>query len=186
MNNTQNPTYNVDHKSYSNLTSDNEKTMHNKRVRLTITDLSRMGENRVCIFGVDADSKYIRPIIPFEHIQKRHLYDDDGNWIVKPFAMVDFDLIKPFPQPPHNEDYIMNPDTKPIFVRNLDNDEILNFLGSILDDDVKSIFGARIFNNKFIPEHLGTRSIGTVKIEKLKKLHYNTKNGSLNHKNPIL
>lgn len=155
----------------------NNKKQHHQQVRLTITDVSRMHGDRVCIFGVDGELNYIRPVIPFTLIHEHHLYDNKGKRIIKPFALIEFDLIRSYPNPPHTEDYIMNPCSKPKLIRNLDDDEAEFFLESILDENVNEIFGTKILNNKSISKYSGNRSIGTVKVKKyIKTEHSYNKN----------
>lgn len=154
----------------------NNKKPHKNLKRLIITDVSRMHEDRICIFGVDGETNYIRPIIPYKNVREHNLYDTEGKLVIKPFAMIELELIEPSPNPPHIEDYIMNQYSKPALITNLSPNESKFFLDSILDENVKEIFRTRILNNKFIPQGCGNRSIGTIKVEKFKKIKFSGTN----------
>lgn len=175
MNNSSDTLNRVEKKN-SDILNKTKKSHSNNLRRLIITDVSRMEGDKICIFGIDADYNPIRPTIPIELIHEYRLFDKERKHVVKPFAMIEFDMIRHYPNPPHIEDYIINPCSKPVFIRDLGGDEAEDFLKSILYDDVKSIFGTRIFNNKYIPEHCGTRSIGTVEVKRLKRIKVSVDN----------
>lgn len=104
--------------------------------KLVITDLSRMKENKICIFGVDEEKKYIRPVIPTSGITERYIFDENGNQIIKPFAEIEFDFIRPLPEPPHTEDWEINASYKPRLIRDLSENDSKRFLEEILDESV--------------------------------------------------
>ena len=85
---------------------------------LVITDLTRMQEGRVCIAGYDHDGNCIRPVLPPPGIHEHTLYAQ-GQPSVFPFAVVEYDLTHPQPQPPHTEDHRYDP-TSVRFVERLD------------------------------------------------------------------
>ncbi|MDP2766358.1 MAG: hypothetical protein Q8O41_02755, partial [Candidatus Methanoperedens sp.] len=118
--------------------------------RLVITDLSRMKEGRVCIFGFDEDRRHIRPVIPYTGINESYIFNEEGQRIIKPFAEVEFDFIHTMPEPPHTEDCAINTNYKPRFIRTLSENESKKFLEEILDESVKAIFGAEIHYNRYI------------------------------------
>lgn len=161
--------------SISNATKKNNLKKGNRR-RLVITDVSRIKEDIVCIFGVDGEDNHIRPVIPYELVNKKYLFDEEGNYIVKPFSIIELDLIRHYPNPPHNEDYILNPCSRPVLVRNLDEDEAEDFLESILDGNVESIFESEIINKRYIIHDDSPRSIGTVKVKKIDRFIFNSSN----------
>lgn len=142
--------------------------------KLVITDLSRMKENKICIFGVDEEKKYIRPVIPTSGITERYIFDEKGNQIIKPFAEVEFDFIRPLPEPPHTEDWEINASYKPRLIRDLSENDIKRFLEEILDDSVKAMFGPTIYYNRHIKIG-GNRSIGTIKVKKVHSVNYSIK-----------
>jgi hypothetical protein len=145
--------------------------------RLIITDLSRMRGDRVCIFGVDGNGKGMRPDIPPIGIRENYLLDKSGQQIIRPFAEIEFDFIRLTPKPPHTEDWEINAHYIPRLIRNLSEDESRVFLEKILDSSVKSIFEADIYNNQYINEGEGNRSLGTVKTKEILSGKYSLKEG---------
>lgn len=142
---------------------------YNFKKKIIITDLTRMKYGKFCIFGIDANGNHIRPTIsiPYTGMYEENIRDKAKNHVVKPFSMIEWNFIRPHPVNPHTEDYLINPCSNPVLVRNLDNEESQYVLDSILDQNVKSIFGTDIIDNKFTPKNRGQRSIGTVKPDKI-------------------
>jgi hypothetical protein len=143
--------------------------------QLIITDLTRMQGDRVCIFGVDEDGNGIRPDIPPTGIREDYLLDKRGRIIIRPFAVVEFDFIRPKPKSPHTEDWEISAHHRPRLIRNLSEDESTILLEKILDKSVKSIFGADICNNQYINEGEGNRSLGTAKAKEVLSVRYSLK-----------
>lgn len=141
---------------------------------ITITDLSRMGGDRVCIFGLDEYGNPIRPTLP-SGIRERNLFDDDNNFIIRPFAEIKFNLLRNKPQPPHNEDYVMNLKVKPELIRDLTPQESERFLNENLYSSVDEIFGAPIYQNRYIRKGEGKKSLGTIKADRLLFFEYGLK-----------
>jgi hypothetical protein len=132
------------------------------RKQLIITDLTRMQGDRVCIFGVDAGGRGIRPVTAPPGIQEDYLCDRRGQRVIRPFAVIEFDLVRSRAKPPHTEDWEINPRYAPKLIRCLSEDESREFLERILDRSVRSIFGADVHGNQYMNEGEGHRSLGTV------------------------
>lgn len=145
------------------------------RKRLIITDVSRMKEKRICIFGVDENNNAIRPVIPYSGIMEDYLLDESGDILIKPFTEIEFDFIRPLPEPPHTEDWEINIRYKPRVIRNLSENETKEFLEKILDKSVKEIFGVTIYENKYLKGREGKRSIGTIKVRDVIFIKYSKK-----------
>lgn len=141
---------------------------------ITITDLSRMGGDRVCIFGFDENGISIRPTLPYG-VRERHLFDEEHNFIIKPFARIKFNLIKNRPQPPHSEDHILDSRVKPELIGNLNPRESEKFLNEHLYPSVDEIFGAPIYQHRYLKKGEGERSLGTVKADRLLYFDYGLK-----------
>lgn len=144
--------------------------------RLVITDLSKMHYGRICIFGFDERKRQIRPVIPYSGINEGYIFDNENKQIIKPFAEVEFDFIRPLPEPPHMEDCEINTKYKPKLIRNLSESESKRFLEEILDESVNAIFGESIQNHRYIIT-CGSRSIGTIRINEVLSLNYSIKQG---------
>ncbi len=134
---------------------------------LTITDLTRMNGNRVCIAGVTEEGLSIRPKFARRIITEDWLYDHDEA-VIRPFARLQLDLLQCQPDPPHTEDWIIRENYR-VHEQLLEPPERLILLESILDPDVASIFGAEIQTNPgfYIREHEGLRSLGTVRARQI-------------------
>jgi hypothetical protein len=109
---------------------------------LTITDLTRMSGDKVCVAGYKDDGACIRPQFKRGNITEDWLWDRD-QVSIRPFARVELDLIANTPEFLHTEDWIVDPlyrvsmGTVPIEHR-------VDFLDSIVDPNVEAIFGAKM------------------------------------------
>jgi len=131
--------------------------------RLIISELTRMAPPRVCIAGWAADTwECIRPVLPPPGIDEGFLLQE-GRFIIKPFAEVEFDFkSKKLSRPPHTEDWNLDPRYKPKLVRVLSVEEKRGVLQNLLDENVGSIFGAKIHEGRYVKVGEGSRSLGTI------------------------
>lgn len=129
---------------------------------LIITDVTRMGGTRVCIAGITEDGRSIRPTLPFPGVQEDWLYEN-GQCVIRPFARVTFDLLEHQPQPPHTEDWGMNPAIKR-FDGMMNYQERRELLQQNVFPSVEAIFGAEIHHDFgfYTLENEGNRSLGTI------------------------
>jgi hypothetical protein len=80
---------------------------------LVITDVTQMpadrhGGNEVCVVGIDAEGRCIRPVCD-EGFLKKYIRDIDGKAVIRHGAKVEFDLYPVKTQPPHIEDMKFDP-----------------------------------------------------------------------------
>lgn len=132
------------------------------KTTLLITDVTRMGGQRVCVAGVKKDGTCIRPVLP--HGINEHLLYQSGLAVVRPFAKITLELTEYLPQPPHTEDWEYEPDSLR-FEGMLEYSKREKLLDWIIDPSVSSIFGAQIYSDFgfYLREGEGTRSLGTIK-----------------------
>jgi hypothetical protein len=141
-----------------------------------ITDLTRMGGERVCIAGYVKDARggysCVRPLFRQGSIDERWLYVL-GDPVIRPFAVVDFDFIQARPQPPHTEDWHVNPRQRER-VRLLAEDERWEFLETIVDASVDQIFGTEIHHDagEYVLDGQGNRSLGTIFATEVTEVSY--------------
>jgi len=130
---------------------------------VTITDVTRMRQGRVCLAGVDAQGNSVRPVLPEAGIWEGFLTSLRGQ-VIRPFSRLDLDLGEPTPDPPHTEDRPFNPWTAR-WVEQLDDAEGFALLGRILDPSVASIFGTPIVGDhgQYVLRGKGRRSLGTIR-----------------------
>ena len=80
---------------------------------IVITDLTTMSSNRVCIVGIDSQSRCIRPVLPPPGVRRRHLYIRKHiifrKLVVRPRAKVGFKFHQVPLTPPHIEDLGFEP-----------------------------------------------------------------------------
>lgn len=115
----------------------------------------------------------IRPFIPRqEGLPQKIIEDKKGKKIIKPFSIVEFEFIRPYPINPHTENYIINPCNKPILKRNLIHKEIKFLLETIDDGNIGNIFENHKINKIYRYLNDINRSIGTVKLSKVHKIKY--------------
>jgi len=139
--------------------------------RLTITDVTRMNVPYVCIAGVDEDGESWRPVFSMGRIHEEWLLEG-SQAVIHPFAVVEFDFREQDPDPPHTEDWIINPNIKRK-VAQLDQESRKRLLREICDPSVEGIFGAEIHNSPgyYIRQGEGLRSLGTIEAEILDFRH---------------
>jgi hypothetical protein len=138
--------------------------------KLVKTDLTRMYQGRVCIAGYDQEHKCIRPTLPPPGISESSLIKA-GQPVIFPFALVEFDLLKPDPKPPHIKDFRYNPDP-PRFIRIVqDRKTVLHWS---LFESVSAIFEQPVHDDFgfYVMDCQGTRSMGTVHQQKIGKVAY--------------
>lgn len=129
---------------------------------ITITDVTRMREGRVCVAGYDNDRVCIRPVLPQPGIHERTLFKNKRPYVF-PFAEVEYELLRPHPQPPHTEDYLYDP-TRTRFVRRLDEEQRKALLKQTLFPDLYELFETPILFDLgfYILDGKGPRSLGTI------------------------
>ena len=151
---------------------------------LTITDLTQMGEGRVCIAGYLPDGVCVRPVLRYEGLTKDWLCA--GNQaLIRPFSLIEFefDSIRYDISKPHIEDRIIK-NTHYIFEGKLNIQQRLELLLKIDDRIVNKIFGAEINRGPgwYIRNGEGDRSIGTISDPKISKIYYNKKDSKLEYR----
>lgn len=132
------------------------------QTQLVISDLTRMQDQRVCIAGYDEGGRCIRPVLPPPGILESVLYTD-GQPSIFPFAVVQFDLIRSIPQPPHTEDHLFDPGrTRPC--GSLPLAERRPFLQCSLAPTAAAIFEQPIHAGEgfYVLDGAGPRSLGTI------------------------
>ena len=131
---------------------------------VTITDLTRMQEDRVCVAGYLPDGTCVRPVLERHGGLLEAWLRANGQLVVRPFATVELDLYERVPDPPHTEDHLINPVYR-VPRGMLASDEQRAFLETISDESVNSIFGAAIHQGPgwYVLAGEGRRSLGTVR-----------------------
>lgn len=131
---------------------------------LTITDITNMHAGRICVAGVNDQHQSIRLLLSNRSMFKEWCWCNDQ--IIIPFTRIRINLVRNTPNPPHTEDWLID-DTKLSVSGVTPPQDKQNFLKSILDPDVQSIFGTTIKHREgegfFITSGEGNRSLGTVK-----------------------
>ncbi len=141
--------------------------------RLIITDLTRMKENRVCIFGIDEHNRGIRPDM-YSSISEEYAIENN----IKPFNEIEFNLTpSPNLKPPHTEDWLVDEYYPPEFIRTLSDEERRELLEHILCPSIEDIFGAEIHEHQYLNEGEGSRSLGTIKVMEIVFVEHSPKKG---------
>jgi hypothetical protein len=156
---------------------------------LTITDLTRMSGDKVCVAGYKDDGICIRPQFKHGSITEDWLWDHD-EVVIRPFARVELDLIASTPEFPHTEDWLVDP-LHVVPMGAVAIEDRIDFLNRILDPGVEAIFGAqmeyRASNSTrkscWIRNGDGFCSLGTVRCRAIRQvLHYLGDNGKLEYR----
>lgn len=142
---------------------------------MIVTDVTRMGAPGVCVAGFFADDgTAVRPVMPYrslERVTEGFLWKDD-RLVVMPFAEVRLEFLRRVSDPPHTEDWEIEPRYSPEPLRVLSMDERWDFLQSHLDGSVAAIFGAPIQEDKYICKGEGRRSLGTILTRQVSEIRY--------------
>lgn len=147
---------------------------------IIITDFSQMYKE-VCIFGYDDEGRGIRPV-NFKKEEEPKGLPKDYVAGIEPFMKVEFELVKPQPNPPHTEDWLINEDCRPKIIRTLSQNEKKEFLKKISYDSIKTAdWGTKIHFNlnsrgektsRYIEPGKGKKSIITVKPKNISFIEY--------------
>ena len=142
------------------------------RAPVTITDLTRMQGDHICVAGYLRDDTCIRPLFRWAPLTESWVWQKE-RVVIRPFTEVELDLLEHIPHPPHSEDWWVDP-TYYRMVRILKPEQRIALLQKIEDPSVQSIFGAPIQqeNGWFIKAGQGMRSLGTIKVALVEKVGY--------------
>ncbi len=144
--------------------------------QVVITGVTQMGGNHVCVSAYSLDCGWIRPVLDNKPFDEAWLRFDDGRVAIRPFAIVDFDLLEQERrvQPPHTEDRVIAARYRAYPV--LRETDRFDFLRNVADQDVSTIFDARINHvpgqGLWINYGDGSRSLGVIEAEKINKVSY--------------
>ncbi len=132
------------------------------KLHVTITDLTRMQNDKVCVAGYLPDLTCIRPVLRGDNLREWWLYVA-GTVIVQPFAIVEFEAQHPIGQPPHTEDRLIDPLYR-IRKSMLGVEQRESLLHRLDNGAVEAIFGAPIHHDQgwYLMVGEGTRSLGTI------------------------
>ncbi len=126
----------------------------------------------VCIVGYDKDGNCLRPTLPPPGIKEASLFTN-GHPMVFPFAVVEYDLVCPRPQPPHTEDCDYDPASVK-FIRRVKDENRERLLKISLFEDVEAIFEQTVHDDwgYYVMDGCGPRSIGTILPENILEVKY--------------
>lgn len=129
--------------------------------RVRITDITRMGEPRVCVAGYDESGACIRPVLHYGQINERDLELPSG--LITPFAEIEYDLTPAPGAKPHVEDHFYSPESVR-WVRSMDVNERHALLHATRSRRVDEAFGAPLvhFSSHFVRAGSGTCSLVTI------------------------
>jgi len=133
---------------------------------LVITDITQMPweitnqGNEVCVVGIDAEGRCIRPVCDGGFL-KKFLLDKNGKVVVRHGAKVEFDLHTVKTQSPHIEDMKFNPSS--ILGKGLCNStEWEEILRQSSFHSVEDIYEGFLQDNRWVAPGAKTRSIATL------------------------
>ena len=149
---------------------------------IAITDLTRMQQGRVCIAGYDREGNCIRPVLPHPGISQKSILHQNKAFIF-PNAVVEFDFIKPVPQPPHTEDYAYDP-VSPRFIKALTEKQRRNVIRLSLFNSVADIFEQPILRDVgcSVMDGVGPRSLGAIQPAAIHEVIYEADEGKWDYR----
>ena len=143
--------------------------------RVVITDVTRMAGERVCVAGYTRKGGQpefcVRPLFRYGDLTEQWLYARSG--VIRPFAVVEFDLLTHKPGMPHSEDWLIEPRLR-IVQELLSPEERLAFLQAIEDAAVREVFGTEVYHDEgwYVRQGHGTRSLGTIRASSVDEVIY--------------
>jgi hypothetical protein len=143
------------------------------KMTVTITDLTRMQDDRVCVAGCLSDLTCIRPVLKRDALHQWWLCAADGTVLVRPFALVEFDVGAKVPDPPHTEDRVIDPLYR-LPKGQLAAEQRRDLLTQLDDGSVVAIFSATLHHDQgwYVMAGEGTRSLGTIRPAHLEAVSY--------------
>ena len=101
------------------------------RKQIIITGITRMNHGHICVSGIDPQTwRFVRPI--FRDGLQRDFTLDGTTQVISHFNLVEIELTNYTPNLIHHtEDWIINENFTPRFIRHLSNEEIINVLNRL-------------------------------------------------------
>ena len=128
---------------------------------LTITDVTRMQDRRVCVAGYLPNDVCVRPVLRGGLTEG--WLSIGRRVVVRPFARVELDLLEAVPDPPHAEDWAIDPIYRAPRGM-LAPAQRLDLLERISGPSLQALFGAPLRQDvgTYVRAGEGVRSLGTV------------------------
>ncbi len=149
-----------------------------RRREMTVTDITRMDGNRVCVGGYLEDGTAVRPVAGRAGPTEAWLAGLDGE-AVAPFSVVSLRIgwAPGGLRPPHTEDRAI-PANGHRVVRTLSAGEQRSVLERTLSPSVRAIFDAAVHADpdnpwgRYVHSGEGARSLGTIRASGIEAVHY--------------
>jgi hypothetical protein len=149
-----------------------------RRRVMTVTDITRMDGDRVCVGGYLDDGTPIRPIAGRAGPNERWL-QPSRDVIIAPFSVIALE-VRAAPRhlrAPHTEDRLV-PERGHRVLRALPNEEQIALLAQSASPSVRAIFGAEIHADaerswaRYVRSGEGSRSLGTIRAGRVEEVRY--------------
>ena len=138
------------------------------RKSLVITDLTHMSDDMVCVAGVDREGACVR-LVAAGGVRLHNLYYH-GELVIRPRALVSFDLSPAEAEPPHTEDAHadFSTATRKAVCTDSQWEEILSrsSLPAVAD-----VFDGHLEEGRRVQPGAPTRSLGTIKGARIERIH---------------
>lgn len=140
------------------------------QTELLITDVTQMGEKRICVAGVTHKNQSVRLLLRSGNLQEFHLQLADQN-IMRPRAVIDADL-EPHEkcEPPHVEDHYWVKPGQSILLRSLDDQAWRKALQRICSPCLDEVFGVTLEHKRKAEPGYGRSSLGTIRLTEVTAL----------------
>jgi hypothetical protein len=150
------------------------------RMRLLITDVTKMRDDGVCVASLDEQGRSVRPIPAAGMNHRRaHLHLPDGQ-VVKTGALVEADFTpSPLQVPPHLEDLVYRPPLRLLGLA--DRAEFTRRLKASCAPNLRGLYGAEVHDapKAYLRDGTGARSLGTVRPSLLMGFDLEERKGTL-------
>lgn len=139
---------------------------------LFVTELTRMYGDRVCVAGYVRNLGCVRPVFRRGDLTEAWLKIGPAA-IIRPFAVVELELLENTPESPHTEDWVIDP-TYRVVKRMVTQDQRREILKTTDYGGVEYVFGAPIHRGPgwYIEKGQGQRSLGTIVPAEISQVRY--------------
>jgi hypothetical protein len=137
---------------------------------ITITDLTRMYGGYVCVAGQAEDGEWVRLSAPRPHELEVVV---DGRGVLCPMSVVECNVLRHEPEPPHTEDYRYDP-ASILWLRRLPVEDWRKVLAGACFESAAEIFEQPINDDHghYILDGSGPRSLGSLKPAAIHRVSY--------------
>jgi len=156
------------------------------RKRIIITGITRMNQGNICISGIDPETwRFVRPV--FQTGLHRDFTMENTSQVINHFNLVEIEFKRYRPeQIYHTEDWIINENFAPRFIRHLTNQEIIEVLNRLSITDLNEAMKPQDKSLFIVKSKTITKIWDDMRFEKFKvKMNFIDQSGNIHSSIPV-